>query len=103
MADCSEIKDRIYSFVIGECDLETAADIRAHIRDCPACAEELKRMREVVRLTGKAEKVNPSRDLCREVLAQMRPPFFWLKVAGAAAAAAVLIVVVLYSLVGLPG
>ena len=103
MTDCSKTKDRIYSFVIGECDLDTAEAIRAPIRSCKACTEELKRMREVVRLTGKLEKINPSRDLCREVLAKIHPPYFWLKVAGAAAAAAVLIVVVLYLLVGMPG
>jgi ferric-dicitrate binding protein FerR (iron transport regulator) len=103
MAECSDIRDRVYSFVIGECDIDTAAAIRNHIRGCPACAEELKRMRAVVRLTGKLEKINPSRDLCREVLAQARPPLFWLKVTGAAAAAAVLVVVFLYALVGLPG
>jgi len=92
MSDCEKIREKLYSFVIGECDAETETAIRRHIGRCRRCSEELKRMRYVYRLMGTLGSVKPSYDLYPSVAARIRPYIFWLKVASMAGVAALFLI-----------
>lgn len=98
MSDCAEIRDRLYSLLIGECDGDAARAIEAHVAGCPECAAELESLKEVLKLTGLLQKVKPSHDLYSGVAERMRPAYLWLKIAASAAAAAAVVAILLFSL-----
>jgi len=97
MFGCDEIRERLHSYAVGECDERTARLTEAHLAICADCAGELKRIREVLRLTDALPRVRASHDLYPAVATRIRPrPLRRRLIPAAAAAAAVVIALLLY-------
>lgn len=59
----SNIKDRLGAYHDGELSETEAAEVEAHVRQCPPCAQELKQLRRLSLVLGRIELPEPSQQL----------------------------------------
>jgi anti-sigma factor RsiW len=91
--ECDAIRDQMLDVLYGEADAAAAASFEQHLSTCPACQEELTRLREL-RTTLQAWTLPRQRPSLR----RFAPPrYFW------AAAAAALVILALGGALGLAG
>jgi anti-sigma factor RsiW len=91
--ECDAIRDQMLDVLYGEADAAAAASFEQHLSTCPACQEELTRLREL-RSTLQAWTLPRQRPSLR----RFAPPrYFW------AAAAAALVILALGGALGLAG
>ncbi len=67
--DCAEIRNDLGAFVVGGLEPPESAEIRRHLKFCPACQEEFRKLREVKRaLDVTPQPLEPPPHLKKEIL-----------------------------------
>ena len=66
MNEC-EYTPRLGAYYDGELSPESAAEVRRHVQDCPACAAELGRIKALSRLMSSVAEHQPSAELLRRL------------------------------------
>ncbi len=67
--DCSEIKDKLQSYIEGE---EDHPDVREHIEDCPDCRKELSAYRDLISDLNNLKEVRVTGDFTRRVMNSLK-------------------------------
>ena len=78
--DCQECKKLLSEFLDNELEKKQQVLMIKHIEDCPACAQSLESISEMVNIMHKIKGVNPPDDLINKVNGRLDALSFWNKV-----------------------
>ncbi|MBU1087205.1 MAG: zf-HC2 domain-containing protein [Candidatus Omnitrophica bacterium] len=78
--DCQDCKKLLSKFLDNELDKKQQLIMTKHIEDCPACAQSLESITEMVNMLHKIKAINPPADFTRNVNKRLDHLPFWDKV-----------------------
>ena len=78
--DCQTCKKLLSRFLDNELDKKQQLLMTKHIEDCPACAQSLESISEMVRMMHEIKAVNPPADFIKKVNKRLDELPFWDKV-----------------------